>query len=56
MFVSSADMEAWICLKQFEWSLIYNLINNGPKSEPCGAPHVQMRICSLNYACLHSFA
>ena len=40
IFVSSASMEAWVCLRQFGRSLIYNVKSNGPKLDPCGIPHV----------------
>ena len=57
IFVSSANMEAWVCLRQFGRSLMYNVKSNGPKLDSRGIPHVILFKCelvSLNYACLHS--
>ena len=47
IFVSSADMEAWVCLRQLGRSLIYNVKSSGPKLDPCGIPLVILLKCEL---------
>ena len=47
IFVSSANMEAWVCLRQFGRSLIYNVKSNGRKLDPCGIPHAILFKCEL---------
>ena len=54
LFVSSANIEAFVDVKQFGKSLIYTSKSNGPRFDPCGTPQVILAVFDISLLILQT--
>ena len=54
IFVSSANIEAFVDVKQFGKSSIYTRKSNGPRFDPCGTPGVILAVFDISLLILQT--